>query len=106
MSSAVRSKHVQNNSSPTGWWTFGEHALPMAMTIARRAGATLRLLRVQPPLGSIYAEFAPVSANESLSDHRTEVCLRWYVRWRRQREWVAERLKPRRAKVGCSERLS
>jgi nucleotide-binding universal stress UspA family protein len=48
--------------------TFGEHALPLALTLARQAGASLRLLRVEPPLGSIYAEFALVAANETLGD--------------------------------------
>jgi nucleotide-binding universal stress UspA family protein len=48
--------------------TFGEHALPLALAIGRRAGAKLQLLRVQPPLGSIYAEFALVAAKETLAD--------------------------------------
>lgn len=33
---------------------FGECALPLAMSIARRTGASLRLLRVNPPLGAIF----------------------------------------------------
>src|SRR5579872_879 len=49
--------------------TFGEHALPLALSLARRAGAKLQLLRVEPPLASIYAEFALVAANETLADH-------------------------------------
>src|SRR5262249_51238501 len=35
---------------------FGEQALPLALTIARRAGATLRLVHVHPPLAGAYAE--------------------------------------------------
>jgi nucleotide-binding universal stress UspA family protein len=35
---------------------FGEHALPLAITIARRAGATLQLLHVHRPLSTIYLE--------------------------------------------------
>jgi nucleotide-binding universal stress UspA family protein len=36
--------------------TFSEHALPLALTIARRSGASLQLLRVQPPPASLYTE--------------------------------------------------
>jgi nucleotide-binding universal stress UspA family protein len=50
---------------------FGEFALPLAMSIARRAGATLRLVRVAPTLGDVYF-WAPLpgSAIEAeLRDH-------------------------------------
>jgi nucleotide-binding universal stress UspA family protein len=33
---------------------FAEHALPLALSIARRAGATLRLVRVHVPLATAY----------------------------------------------------
>jgi nucleotide-binding universal stress UspA family protein len=36
--------------------TFGEAALPLALNIARRAGARLQLVNVLPPLGPIYTE--------------------------------------------------
>src|ERR1700675_4195738 len=36
--------------------TFSEHALPLALSIARRCGASLQLLHVQPPPSSIYTE--------------------------------------------------
>jgi nucleotide-binding universal stress UspA family protein len=39
--------------------TFGEHALPLALSLARRAGAALRLLHVHTPLGAVYAEGSP-----------------------------------------------
>jgi nucleotide-binding universal stress UspA family protein len=42
---------------------FGEHALPLAQAIARRAGARLDLVNVVPPLAPVYAEgvyFGPV----------------------------------------------
>jgi nucleotide-binding universal stress UspA family protein len=35
---------------------FGEHALPLAVAICRRSGATLRLLHVQQPLAAVYGE--------------------------------------------------
>jgi nucleotide-binding universal stress UspA family protein len=37
---------------------FGEHALPLAVSLARRAGATLRLVHVHSPLAAVYAEAA------------------------------------------------
>lgn len=37
--------------------TFGEHALPLAVTIAKRAGARLQLMHVHPPLEAAYTEF-------------------------------------------------
>jgi len=36
--------------------TFAEHALPLALLIAKRAEAQLRLVHVLPPLASVYAE--------------------------------------------------
>jgi nucleotide-binding universal stress UspA family protein len=38
--------------------TFGEHALPLALSIARRAKSELHLLHVHTPLSAIYAEGA------------------------------------------------
>ncbi|MCI0459981.1 MAG: universal stress protein [Gemmataceae bacterium] len=38
--------------------TFGEHALPLALGLARRSGASLRLLHVYAPLAAVYAEGA------------------------------------------------
>src|SRR5262245_10567028 len=35
---------------------FGEHALPLAVSIARRAGAELHLVHVHTPLQAAYAE--------------------------------------------------
>src|SRR5258708_29252234 len=35
---------------------FGEQALPYALSIARRAGATVQLLNVLTPIASLYAE--------------------------------------------------
>jgi nucleotide-binding universal stress UspA family protein len=35
---------------------FGEQALPLALAIARRAGATLQIVHVLAPLASVYAE--------------------------------------------------
>src|SRR5262245_22513095 len=36
--------------------TFGEHALPWALSIARRAQATVQILHVHRPLEATYAE--------------------------------------------------
>src|SRR5438876_11300863 len=38
---------------------FGEHALPLALSIARRAGATLTVLHVHAPPAVTYAESLP-----------------------------------------------
>ena len=42
--------------TPLDGSTFGEHALPLALAIARRSGAGLRLLHVVPPPATIYSE--------------------------------------------------
>jgi nucleotide-binding universal stress UspA family protein len=44
---------------------FGEHALPYALSIARRTGATVQLLNVLSPIASLYAE-APLFIDEHL----------------------------------------
>jgi len=36
--------------------TFAEHALPLALGIARRAGAELRVVRVHVPFALMYAD--------------------------------------------------
>lgn len=36
--------------------SFGEHALPLALTLARKSGATLHLVHVHTPLQAVYAE--------------------------------------------------
>src|SRR5438067_2069235 len=46
---------------------FAEHALPLAMTIARRAEASLQVVQVHTPLAPGYAEGVPVFA-DSLED--------------------------------------
>jgi nucleotide-binding universal stress UspA family protein len=38
---------------------FGEHALPFALSLARRAGARVHLVHVHTPLRALYAEGAP-----------------------------------------------
>jgi nucleotide-binding universal stress UspA family protein len=43
---------------PVDGSAFGEHALPLAMSIARRAGAKLQLLHVHRPLSVLYMEGA------------------------------------------------
>jgi nucleotide-binding universal stress UspA family protein len=51
---------------------FGECALPLALSLARRANATLQLVQVMPPLGSIYTEtpmFVDSSFEEELREH-------------------------------------
>jgi nucleotide-binding universal stress UspA family protein len=39
--------------------TFGEHALPYALSIARRTGATVQVAHVHVPLAQLYAEYRP-----------------------------------------------
>ena len=50
--------------TPLDGSTFGEHALPLALSIARRSGASLRLLHVVPPPASIYSE-SPLFSEDS-----------------------------------------
>ncbi len=50
--------------TPLDGSTFGEHALPLALTIARRSGAGLRLLHVVPPPAAIYSE-SPLFTDDS-----------------------------------------
>lgn len=45
--------------------TFGEHALPLALAIARSAKATLHLVHVQAPLAAVYAE-GPLFLDDAL----------------------------------------
>jgi nucleotide-binding universal stress UspA family protein len=54
--------------------TFGEHALPLALGLARRSGASLRLLHVHTPLATVYAEGAYAfdsSLEAELKAHQT-----------------------------------
>jgi nucleotide-binding universal stress UspA family protein len=48
--------------------TFGEHALPLALSLARRAGAKLIVAHVHTPLANIYAEGA-YFPNDDLDVH-------------------------------------
>jgi nucleotide-binding universal stress UspA family protein len=50
--------------TPLDGSTFGEHALPMALSIARRSGAALRLLHVEPAPATIYSE-SPLFSDDS-----------------------------------------
>lgn len=61
----LRSILVPLDGSP-----FGEQALPQAMALARRDGATLELVHVHRPLASLY------SANEVMSDMMLDATLR------------------------------
>jgi nucleotide-binding universal stress UspA family protein len=57
--------------------TFAEHALPLALTVARHSGASLRLVHVLQPLASVYAE-APLFADSDLEE-RIKNRLRGYL---------------------------
>jgi len=46
---------------PLDGTTFAEHALPLALSIARRSGAELHLVAVSPPLAAAYTEGVFVS---------------------------------------------
>jgi nucleotide-binding universal stress UspA family protein len=60
----IRTVLVPLDGSP-----FSEHALPLGLSIARRSGATLQLLYVQPPLSSIYTERPLFGEDDQLGDH-------------------------------------
>ena len=53
--------------TPLDGSTFGEHALPLALAIARRSGAALRLLNVHQPPATIYSE-APLFISDPYLD--------------------------------------
>jgi nucleotide-binding universal stress UspA family protein len=55
----------RNVTVPLDGSNFGEHALPLALDVARKAGATLRLTHVLPPVASIYSE-APLFLEDRL----------------------------------------
>jgi nucleotide-binding universal stress UspA family protein len=57
---------LQSILVPLDGSTFGEQALPLAVSVARRAGAALRLLHVEPPVGSIYEEPPLLAEHPSL----------------------------------------
>jgi nucleotide-binding universal stress UspA family protein len=65
--------------------SFGEQALPMAVEIARRAGATLQVAHVHTPLAPLFAEARPNV--ENTLDPRIRERMRGYL------EGVAQRLK-------------
>src|SRR5262249_22116943 len=69
--------------------SFGEHALPLALTLARRCGAELHLVHVMPPLASIYSE-TPLFVDDTL-----EARLREHQRARHQTylDGVVDRLR-------------
>src|SRR5262249_41902997 len=48
--------------------TFAEHALPAALTIARRGGAALHLVTVCPPLTEVYTEGLYIGTADLLTD--------------------------------------
>jgi nucleotide-binding universal stress UspA family protein len=50
---------------------FGEHALPLAVTLARKHGAALHLAHVLPPLAALYSE-APLFVDEPLEERLRE----------------------------------
>lgn len=50
---------------------FGEHALPLAVSLAKRAGASLDLMHVMAPFASIYAE-GPLFLDDNLVEHIKE----------------------------------
>jgi nucleotide-binding universal stress UspA family protein len=69
--------------------SFGEHALPLALALARRCGAELHLVNVMQPLASIYSE-TPLFVDDTL-----ELRLREHQRARQQTylDGVVDRLR-------------
>jgi nucleotide-binding universal stress UspA family protein len=62
---------------PVDGSTFGEHALPLALSIARRAGATVQLAHVHVPYALMYVDSMPPGALEG--DARAEEQSRAYL---------------------------
>jgi nucleotide-binding universal stress UspA family protein len=48
--------------------TFGEQALPLALSIARRAGAALKVMHVHSPLAAVYVD-SPAYYDAALDLH-------------------------------------
>ena len=76
--------------TPLDGSTFGEHALPLALSIARRSGAAVRLLNVQPTPATVYSE-TPLFIDDSylesyVREHQRAVGLAYL-------DGVAKRLK-------------
>ncbi len=59
--------------------TSAEHALPLALSIARRSSAQLRLVHVLPPLASVYAETPLFVSDEEDLGARIKGRLRDYL---------------------------
>jgi nucleotide-binding universal stress UspA family protein len=68
---------------------FGEHALPLALDLARKAGATLRLTHVRLPVSSIYSE-PPLFLEDELQTRFNE---RERSRWLGYLDGVAGRVR-------------
>jgi nucleotide-binding universal stress UspA family protein len=68
---------------------FSEHALPLALDVARKAGGTLRLTHVQLPMASVYSE-APLFLEDEVEAHLAE---RERSRWQGYLDGVAGRVR-------------
>src|SRR5579863_9176370 len=68
---------------------FGEHALPLALDVARKAGATLRLTHVRLPVSSVYSE-GPLFLEDDLQSRIAE---RERSRWLGYLDGVAARVR-------------
>jgi nucleotide-binding universal stress UspA family protein len=69
--------------------TFGEHALPLALDVSRKSGATLRLTHVLSPAASVYGE-APLFLEDGLDARLAE---RERSRWQGYLDGVAARVR-------------
>ena len=58
--------------TPLDGSTFGEWALPVALNIARRSAADLRLLHVVPPPATLYSENALFIEDSDLESYVRE----------------------------------
>src|SRR5205807_699803 len=56
---------------PLDGFPFGEHALPLALTLARRCGAELHLVHAVAPLAAIYSE-TPLFVDDDLEKRLRE----------------------------------
>ncbi len=68
---------------------FSEHALPLAVDVARQGGGTVQLTHVRLPVSSIYSE-APLFIADEIENNLTE---RERARWQEYLEDVAVRIR-------------
>ncbi len=85
----------RNVMVPLDGTKFGEHALPLALDVARKAGAVLRLAHVHRPASSVLAETPPEEDSGVTAGPENE-----RTKWQRYLDKVAARLREAEPSVG------